>query len=300
MPERKEKSLDEAHVSPELLQLRKHIDRVDSQIISLLKDRIRIVEQVGELKRKQGQKGAFLRPGREADMLRRVWKEFSEEKFSPVAAAAIWRIIIAAMTQIESEMRVSVYAPEGHDTLYWLAREYFGSFTPIIRQPNGNRVIGDVVDGKAEVGILPPLQGQDAQSSWWLALAQQEENAPRLFAHIPFVTSQSASMRHSSFAIARVETEPTAEDISLLAVETSDISINRVTTAFAMSGLKASRIHFINNSITGYVHHLLEVNEFLKADDPRLLIVQEKLGDAMIGCKILGAYAPPIKTTAIC
>lgn len=299
MAERKDKSLDNRLVCPELVEFRRQIDEMDNQIASLLKQRSQIVEKVGEYKRKQGHNGCFIRPGREADMLRRIWKEFADSKFSSVAACNIWRAIISASTQIESDMRISVYAPDGQDTLYWLAREYFGSFCTITRHPNCNRVVGDVVDGKAEVGILPPLN-QEEHSNWWLTLAQQQENPPQIFAHIPFVTSKSETSRYSSFAIARINPEPTDSDVTLIAVETADISINRLTTAFATAGMKASRIAFANNSSGNNGFHLLQVQEFVSSDDPRLAAVLEKLGDALVFDKVLGSYATPIITTATC
>lgn len=299
MADRKDKSLDASHIPPELVEFRRNIDAIDEQLIALLKQRCDIVAEVGKFKRKKGQKGCFIRPGREADMLRYIWKEFEDSKFSPVAAAAIWRQVIAASTRIEGDLRVSVYATDSDQTLYWLAREYFGPFTAVTRQLNCNRVVGDVVDGKAEVGILPPLT-HEHHADWWLTLAQQEENPPRLFAHVPFVAGKGEASRHSSFAIARVETEPTDDDITLLAVETSDISINRLNTAFAMAGMKSTRIAFTNNPARSTVFHLLQIPEFIAPGDARLAGTLEKLGDAVMGYRVLGTYAAPIITPLTC
>jgi chorismate mutase / prephenate dehydratase len=299
MADRNDKSLDTSITPPELVEFRRQIDAMDAEIIDLLKRRCEVVAQVGEYKRSKGFEGCFIRPGREADMLRYIWKEFEGSRFSPVAACAIWRLIIAASTSIESDLRISVYATDTDQTLYWLAREYFGEFITIIRHPNCNRVVGDVVDGKAEVGILPPLSHEN-HANWWLTLAQQEENPPKLFAHIPFVVNESESARYASFAIARIDAEPTENDITLLAVETLDISIHKLNTAFATVGMKASRIAFTNNVAHNSVHHLLQIPEYIAADDPRLSTVLERLGDAVISHKVLGTYAPPIVTDQTC
>lgn len=299
MVDRKDKSLDTTHVSAELVEFRRQIDAMDNQIIELLKQRCKIVDQVGDYKRKKGVEGCFIRPGREADMLRKIWNDFTDSNFSPVAACAIWRIIIAASTNIESTMRISVHAPEGDDTLYWLAREYFGSFSAITRHPNGNRVVGDVVDGKAEVGILPPLN-QPAHSDWWMTLAHQQENPPQLFAQVPFVTSKSESKHYSSFAIARIAAEPTESDVTLIAVETVDISINRLITAFSTAKLTATRIAFTDSTAGKNVCQLLQIEEFVASDDPRLQEALNKLGESLIFSKVLGSYATPITTTATC
>lgn len=299
MANRNDKSLDASQIPAELVEFRRQIDAMDEQIIALLKERCDVVAQVGKYKKKNGQKGCFIRPGREADMLRYIWKEFEGSKFSPVAACAMWRQIIAASTNLESDLRISVYATEGDETLYWLAREYFGPFITIIRHPNCNRVVGDVVDGKAEVGMLPPLTHPN-HADWWLTLAYQQEKPPRVFAHVPFVAHKSESTRFSSFAIARIEAEPTEDDITLLAVESTDISINKLNTAFAMAGMKASRIAFTNNPAQNTVHHLLQIPEFIAPDDTRIGKALEKLGEAIIGHKLLGTYAAPIITSQTC
>jgi len=48
------------------------------------------------------------------------------------------------------------------------------------------------------------------------------------------------------------------------------------------------------------VHHLLQIPEYIAADDPRLSTVLERLGDAVISHKVLGTYAPPIVTDQTC
>ncbi|MCH2547638.1 MAG: chorismate mutase [Alphaproteobacteria bacterium] len=299
MANRNDKSLDTTHVPSQLIEFRKQIDAMDDEIIALLKRRSKVVSQVGEYKRAEGYKGCFIRPGREADMLRRIWNDFQDSEFSAVAACEIWRTIIAASTSIESDLRISVHAPDNDDTLYWISREYFGSFSSVIRHPNCNRVVGDVVDGKTEVGILPPLTNE-SDANWWMTLAQQEENAPRIFAQVPFVNSLSESNQHICFAIARIQPEPTASDITLIAVETHDISIHRLTTAFATSGMKASRIAFTNSTAGNNVCHLLQVEEFVNAEDSRFTKVLETLGEALIFGKVLGSYATPITTSSTC
>lgn len=299
MPKRTDKSLDQNSTPAELLAFRKQIDHMDERIIQLLKERAQIVEKVGEYKKSNGQKGCFIRPGREADMLRHIWKAFGKEKFSPVAAASIWRLIIGASTNIENRLRISVCAPDEDETLYWLAREYFGPFCNVIRHPNAKRVVGDLLDGKAEVGLLPPVQ-HEQHGDWWITLAEQGKNAPKLFAHVPFVTDARESRRRSSYAIAKISPESTDEDITLIAVDTADISLNRLITAFTTAGLKAARIQFSDVLPGGRVYHLLRVEGFVSDDDPRLKQVFAPLKESVADWHILGAYATPILTREPC
>lgn len=298
-PKLTDRSLDEAHTPAELVKHRKAIDALDNQIIALLKERAGIVQNVGKLKRDQGTRGCFIRAGREADMLRRIWNVFSDGVFSPVAAAQIWRIIIGASTNLESDLRISVCAPDNDPTLFWLAREYFGTFVSVQRHPNVNRVIGDVVDGKAEVGILPAL-GDETHGNWWLTLAGQRENPPRIFAHVPFIVSDHERGRHSSYAIARVTPEATHDDVTLMVANAGDISIHRLTSAFAAVGLTAARVQFSEPQPDGTLFHLLKVDGFVTADDPRLATLSEKLADSVISWQVLGSYAAPITTNETC
>lgn len=299
MANRTDKSLDETIVSPELVKFRKAIDDIDTQMIALLKSRSDIVSQVGEYKRKTGSTGCFIRAGRESDMLRHIWNEFNGSKFNPIAAAAIWRLIIAASTRIESNLSVAVYAPENQETLFWLAREYFGAFTSITKHPNTNRVVGDVVTGKAEVGILPAFT-DESSADWWVTLSQQEGDAPLVFAQVPFVAHKSESSRFASYAIGRIAPEPTNDDVSLIAIHTSDISINKLMSAFPLVGLKASRVQFINNTPSGIAYHLLKIDGFVRGDDHRLQKAFAQLGETIIQWKWLGAYATPILTLETC
>lgn len=296
---RADKSLDENHVPPELIKFRKDIDAIDTELIALINKRCDIVSKVGEYKKKKGATGCFIRAGREADMVRFVHQEFTGTKFNPVAAAAIWRLIIAASTRIESDLRVAVYAPDQQDKLFWLAREYFGSFSEVSKHPNTNRVVGDVVNGKAEVGILPAFTDEDG-SDWWVTLSQQEGDAPVVFAQVPFVASKSETQRFASFAIGRIEPEPTDDDMTLLAVHTSDVSINKLMAAFATAGLKATRVQFINHTASGMLYHLIRLDGFVRADDNRLAKVRDQLGEIITLWKWLGAYATPILTRETC
>lgn len=298
MATRNDKSLDKATLPAELVKFREGIDTIDAEIISLLKKRCEIVARVGEFKRRNGATGCFIRAGREADMVRYIFKEFSGSKFNPVAAAAMWRLIIAASTRIESDLRISVFATDTREKLFWLAREYFGSFSEVTKQPNTNRVVGDVVSGQAEVGILPNYMREDAD--WWVTLSQQEGDVPVVFAQVPFVASKSETRRFAAYAIGKIEPEQTEDDVSLLAVHTTDISINKLMSAFPLAGLKASRAQFINNTATGMFSHLIQLEGFVKGDDERLARAMQQLGETMIRWRWLGAYARPILTRETC
>ncbi len=281
-----------------LIAFREEIDRVDDQLIALLKEREQIVQKVGEFKREQGATGCFIRPGREANMLRRIWNTFENEPFPNLAATSIWRMIIAASTGMESDFRISAYAPSDDPTLFWLAREYFGAFTEITRQPNCNRVVGDIVSGETEVGILPHAKSSD--DNWWVALAQQEENPPQIFAHIPFVTHSSENERYSGLAIARVTPEPTGDDISLVAIESAGVSTSKLIDLFTQAELEAPHLQIFAPPHAQSALHLIEVKTFLETKDTQIEKLLAPVEADILRWRVLGAYATPIETRGAC
>ena len=196
-------------------------------------------------------------------MIRRIANEFKDSKFLPAAAAAIWRLIIGASTSVESALTVSVYAPDRDNDYFWMAREYFGPFIPVTKQPHIKRVLGDVMDGKAAVGIVPMLRSADT-TFWWTNLMHQGNDAPKVFARIPFVYPDTPGRdAPSGLAIARILPEPSGDDHSLLVLEADhNVSQHKLQTAFATAKLDATWINIATLSPSAR-HHLIEVKGFV-------------------------------------
>lgn len=276
----------------ELSGLRQEIDAIDEQIIRLLINRTAVVAKVGEYKHKNGHTGCPIRPGREATMLRRITEKFAGSDFPPAAAAAIWRMIIGASTSVESPLSISAYAADKNNDLYWLAREYFGPFTPASKQPQVKRVIGDVTDGKAAIGILPPLSSSD-ETLWWASLLAAD--APKIFAHIPFVyTDAPGRDAPAALAIAKLKPEATGNDISILVIEAdANTSQSKLQTALIAEKIEASWIHIATpNADTR--QHVVEIKGFVTPEHAGFKAVLAALGAAVRNVHYLGAYAVPI------
>jgi chorismate mutase len=280
-----------------LTAFRKQIDELDDKIIHLLMERIGVVSQVGAMKQKDAPGVCPIRAGREAEQLRRIIKQFEntgpDKVLPPAAAASLWRIIIGMSTSIESPLKLSAYTPVGDNDLFWLAREYFGSFLPVIRQPQIKRVIGDVMDGKASVGIVPIPRGTDS-ANWWINLMEESEDIPKVFARIPFVSVGTGRDAPSGLAIARVKPEASGDDMSLWVLEADhNVSQNRLQTAFATAKLE---VQWINVSTLNQVtrHHLVEIKGFITPDHDSMKSLLAGLGKAIVNTGFLGAYAAPI------
>jgi chorismate mutase len=277
-----------------LAKFRHKIDEIDEKIIQLLKERIEIVKQVGEFKKKTSTVPCPIRPRREAEMIRRIVEKFRASDFPSTAAAAIWRIIIGASTGLEANLTLSVLANENDNNLYWLAREYFGPNSPIIKQPHINRIIGDVLDGKAAVGIIPFLRGADT-SNWWTALMQPGANTPKIFAHVPLIyTDIPGKAIPSALAIAKLIPEPSGDDMSLIVIEADhNVSQHRLQTAFMNAKLEVTWLNIVNLTPVSR-HHLVEIKGFITSEHAGFASSLSALGQSVLSTYYLGAYAAPM------
>jgi len=188
------------------------IDAIDDNIVALLRDRMRLVEQVGEIKRASGQQGSFIRSGREASMLRQLAAKLSGT-MSPRAAAGIWRVIIAS--SLSAEKAFNIYAgPAKSDAAYWLAREYFGGVIPVSPLASDEDVVRRILEDPIAVGVLSVQDGEPMP--WWLRPAE-EKNDLYIFASLPFAGGGEYAMPET-FAFANVVPEKTDADATLLAI----------------------------------------------------------------------------------
>ncbi len=278
----------------ELMAFRKQIDEIDDTIINLLKERINIVSRVGEYKRRTAPGRCPIRPAREAEMIRRIIAKFENSQFLPAAAAAIWRIIIGASTSVEANLTVSVFTPDRDNDYFWMAREYFGPFIPIIKQPHIKRVLGDIMDGKAAVGIVPMLRSADS-TFWWTNLVQQGNDIPKVFARIPFVYNGTPPRdAPSALAISRLAPEPSGNDCSLMVLEADhNTSQNKLQSAFTNARLDATWINIA--TLTPSVrHHLVEIKGFVTLEHAGIEMLMNTLGSSVINLSFIGAYAVPV------
>ncbi len=273
----------------DISKLRASIDAVDDKIIALLNERCGYVKQVGMTKKARQQAGkSFIRSGREADMLRRMFTVFSKEEFPAQAAAHLWRIIIAASLSLETSLNVSAFTSDAKQDVYWLAREYFGNFIPISKQSSTRRVVADVIDEKAEVGALP-MPDHSTEGSWWLKLPEDVN----IFACVPFIISGDTPP--SVLLIARTEAEPTGDDITLISIETEqDVSQSRLKAIFDKHQTNINWLS-VEKFPSGHRAHLIELKGYFKPQDEVLQSIRREIDSSLIALRHLGGYAVPIR-----
>ena len=129
--------MDATHRSLE--ELRHEIDMIDSELHSLICRRGGLANEIAEIKHRAGLDK--IRPGREAILLRNLVARH-EGDFPVGAVLRIWRELISSLIQMEMpDYAVAVYA-KGEDQGFWdLARDQFGSRTPMTTHPSARDAI---------------------------------------------------------------------------------------------------------------------------------------------------------------
>ncbi len=195
-------SITSSDLSPEiqtrLADFRRQIDEIDKQLISLLKRRIQIVSQVGHMKRTETNLRCLIRSGREAEMVKYLYGEFKESDFLPEAAAAMWRLIIAASTHHETPLQLAIFG----DTSA-VAADYFGTFIPQTAYDNAEQALNQAARLPSTIAIIPADSLADATFPAEI----------KIFALLPFIPSSAS--RPLAYAAAQLIPEKTSDDTSL-------------------------------------------------------------------------------------
>jgi len=284
--------------------LRGEIDQIDTALHDLLMRRAALAEQIGQAKLAgplppqgapaQGPGKApavYLRPGREASVLRRLVRRHSGP-FPVSSLVRLWREIMSSLLRLQGPFSVAVLSggPDTPPGLWDLARDHYGAATPMIACQSVSQVMREVSEGRATVGVLPfPEQGEAAP--WWPMLLGAGPDEPRVFARLPFYEAASdRGATLSAVAIARVAPEATGEDRSLLVIETSEeLSRARLTSALSAAGLLP--VYIVDAPRSGAARYLAEIDGFIAGDDGRLAQFSAAVGPTLMHVVTLGAYA---------
>jgi len=272
--------------------LRREIDRIDDTIHDLIMQRTTIVEKVRNLKRNDRIK---IRPAREAAIVYRLIARH-RGPFPKRELIRIWRELIVATLAFEGPFSVAVYMPEDGAGYWDLARDQYGSFTPMKSFASARGVIQAVRNQTATVGVLPVPRPDDSDP-WWRHLVVDSPDTPRVIARLPMAEgSNSRDRQPEALVICPVDSEPTGRDRTYLAVEAEDkIGGALLARAFAAVGLAAASIAVYHDpEAPPSWLHLVEVGGFVKAGDHRLDGVIETLTRPVQRVLVLGSFAEPL------
>lgn len=137
---------------PKLAELRAGIDALDDQILAILEQRARIVDEVGRAKRAAGQT-VFHDPERERHVLDRLSAK-GAGRFPREAIRAVFREVMSACLSLEEPVRVAFLGPEGTFS-HMAARQVYGLFARYREATSIDGVFDAVQRGAAEFGVVP-------------------------------------------------------------------------------------------------------------------------------------------------
>jgi chorismate mutase/prephenate dehydratase len=136
--------------SKPLAELRVEIDAIDMQLLSLLNQRAKVAEQVGEIKRHEG--SPFFRPDRVAQVIEKI-QHANKGPLKDPHVAAVWREIMSACLALEAPQRVAVLGPVG-TFCEQAAIEFFGSAANLIYCSSFDEVFHATAAGTAQYGVV--------------------------------------------------------------------------------------------------------------------------------------------------
>jgi chorismate mutase len=195
---------------PTLADLRVEIDRIDAEMHELLIERGRVIDQLIEIKARQGGGSAF-RPAREASMMRAI-VERHRGRLPLDTVESIWRVIISTFTYIQAPYRVHIDVSGGDASMRDSARFHFGFTVPCVQHLGAADVIRAVGESGGDLGMFA-IDGGPEAGAWWTRLAPQE--APKIIARLPFVERADHPAGLPVFVISRPLVDGAAREVVL-------------------------------------------------------------------------------------
>ena len=138
-------------------ELRIKIDKIDSEILKLLNERMDVVHQVGVIKSAANE--SVYRPEREKEIIERL-VDLSEGRMKKESIRPIFKEIFATARNIELPERISFLGPEGSFT-HQAAESNFGSTSKYLSLNSISAVFDSVQNNQAKYGIIPLENNQE-------------------------------------------------------------------------------------------------------------------------------------------
>lgn len=252
--------------SPELDAIRQRIDALDNQVHDLLMERADLVMRISAEKKKHGIQ--IVQPAREARMIRRLIKRH-RAPLPQETIVRIWRELVGSISLLQTglSVAVSIKLPE-----YWdMARDYFGTVLPMYKTDDLQEALKKVQIDEVNFAVLPWPEKEELQA-WWLSLV--EDSSLKIIQRLPFGDKENYKYdAHPSLVIAKAGFDTSDDDKSFIVIDADQIDA-------AVQNFKIINRYQSGDKI------LLEIDEYIKADDSRI---------AKIGAVSLGGYpSPPV------
>ena len=279
-----------------LEELRREIDEIDDAIHDLIMRRAAVISKIAAVKGSaMAAAGTYLRPGREAIVLRRLVARH-RGAFPKPALVRLWREIICAPLAVQGVFSVAVFAPKEQPGYWDLARDHYGSTATFIAHATSSQVIGALNEGNAVVGVLPAIRSDDPDP-WWRLLAREDDRVPHVMARLPIAPSNNARGEGlAALVVGPVVAEASGRDHSYVAFEVSDeLSRARLRAELDKAGLESCFFAAWQEGQGGRRLVLVELSEFVAKDDARLAAFADAMAGGIRRLFHIGGYALPFE-----
>ncbi|HEY2873629.1 MAG TPA: chorismate mutase, partial [Reyranella sp.] len=153
--------------APKLNALRQEIDAIDGDLHGLIRRR---AELVGEISAAKPDGGLSLRPGREAQIMRKRLGTH-DGRFPAAAVYRMWREMMSAFALMQTPaLKVAVCRPADQPGYWDLARDHFGCQVPMVGYESPAQGPAEVRANPTTIGVVPaPIDSDTAP--WWPLLS---------------------------------------------------------------------------------------------------------------------------------
>ena len=274
-----------------LQSLRSQIDRIDDQMHDLIMARCALVESIAGAKKGDG---IALRPGREAEILRRLVGRHQGD-FPKAALVRIWREIIGTLTGLQQPLSIAVVQSDKCEGFVDLARNHFGLVAAITVTPAVGQAMKLVADGVVTAALAPlPGRGPGGEDPWWTPLTAKRDDLPRVIARLPVYPFEPGPARPDpleALVLACRNHDDTGEDRTLMVLEIdSSVSRDRIHSLMIAAGFDPIGTMGIQK-VGDTVLHLKEVKGWFDETDLRLT---QLVRDPILRATVIGGYPEPL------
>ncbi len=211
--------------APDPLQaIRTRIDAIDAEMHRLLIERSGVVGELIEIKG-TSKPGAAFRPGREADMMRRL--AMRHRGALPLATVEhIWREIITSFTAMQAPFGIAAGPAADRLAMRDAIRFHFGFSIPVADCETGAAAIRRVADSGSEIAVIA-VEGAER---WWDGLSGA--SAPKIFARLPFIELRARPAVLEAYVIGPPLKDKAVPDIEVVVLRSDE----RIKAAVAAHG----------------------------------------------------------------
>ncbi len=230
-----------------LSELRAQIDAIDESVHRLLMQRASVIDELIRVKG-TARNGAAFRPGREADMMRRLASRHS----GPLPLTSLehlWREIISTFTALQAPFDVAVSLGSDPVAAMDAARFAFGFSVPVHALASANEVVTRIEEGGDRLGLVLL---KEPTGPWWEGL-----RSAQIVARLPFVEAQGRQAGEPALVLSPPLADPVPFEISCFVVS-GDGDLSLPEGATILREAPTSRLVALPGGADGFVSALGE------------------------------------------